>query len=70
MGSIQSNPNTNNLKEDIEKVNNITSSDLFKKKTNCIIYFSINYGKSMFSRFLPYSMISVNIVKNFNIETI
>lgn len=60
MGCIQSNSKIDKLKSDINKVNNITQSDLFKKKTNSKITFSYKY--TTISNFIP-STVSVNIVK-------
>jgi hypothetical protein len=62
MGGIQSNPKIDKLIHDIDKVNNITQSDLFKKKFNSKIWFSNNWNCTSLIRLLP-SSISVNIVK-------
>ena len=55
MGGIQS-TKIEKLNQDINKVNNITQSDLFVKKTNSKILFSYQSHK------LTPSTISVNIV--------
>ena len=59
MGGIQSNHKIDKLKSDILKVNNITQSELFKKKTNSKIFFLSRHTSL---NFIP-SNISVNIVK-------
>ena len=62
MGVIKSFPKSDNIKNDIEKINNMTMSHLFKKKTNSRIFFSVHNSESFFSKINSSLTISVNIV--------
>lgn len=65
MGVIKSFPKSDNIRNDIEKINCITMSDLFKKKTNSRIFFSVHNNESIFSKINSSLTISVNIVNSY-----